>query len=95
MAIALGEFEDVDVPMYLWYSTEQASHWDRLPVASVNGVKRLYTACESTKEEGATKPKGYGFDDWMYVGKGRLVHGGVWCRDYPKQKKQKKQKKQM
>jgi len=86
MAIALSEFEGVGVPVYLWYSVTQAAWWSRLPVALVDGVKRSYTSCESTKEEGATKPKGYGFDDWRYIGKGTLVHGGVW-RDELRKKK--------
>lgn len=76
--MTLGELEDVGIPTHLWYSATQAALWECLPTALVDGVKCAYTTCESTKEEGATKPKGYGFDDWEYLGKGTLAHAGVW-----------------
>jgi len=64
--------------MHFWYSATQAVRWFRLPVALIDGVEYVYTACESTKEEGATQPKGYRFDDWGYVGKGVILRAGLW-----------------
>lgn len=78
MPTAIREFEGTRITMHFWYSGKQAARWSRLPVARIYGVERLYTACESTKEEGATEPKDYAFDDWVYLGEGTILHGGTW-----------------